>query len=139
MAGGRPGFRIPVVGISFSDEAFESACNYPSWTEWTANCPATLYQQWPDGIPFNTEISPWAYLPLVNSQWDLTHAQDNATGQGLTTSSSSSTNAATSTAQSTSISRHSTQSTSLPPSSGNGPSTPSSSSPASETTSDRTT
>ncbi|KAH7917961.1 hypothetical protein BV22DRAFT_1052065 [Leucogyrophana mollusca] len=99
----------------------------PSWTEWTANCPATLYQQWPDGIPSNTAIPPWAYLPLDNSQWDLTQAQDNATGQGLTTSSSS-TNAATTTAQSTSISQHS-----------NGPSTPSSSSPASEMPSDRTT
>ncbi|KAH7924770.1 hypothetical protein BV22DRAFT_1163577 [Leucogyrophana mollusca] len=50
------------------------------WSEWTDNCAAneTLYQQWPASIPSNTEIAPWAYMPLVNGFWDGPQAQGNA-------------------------------------------------------------
>ncbi|KAH7903094.1 hypothetical protein BJ138DRAFT_1168573 [Hygrophoropsis aurantiaca] len=51
-----------------------------SWSDWIADCPSneTLYQQWPASIAPITEIPPWAYMALVNDNWDGPQAKANA-------------------------------------------------------------
>ncbi|KAH7907954.1 hypothetical protein BJ138DRAFT_1116247 [Hygrophoropsis aurantiaca] len=83
----------PACAIIYS---LSSACGlcqggtFESWTRWTDPCPAgqTLQSQWPDTVPNNTEIPPWAYLP-ISVQWDSSESKTNATAVTAAESSSS--------------------------------------------------
>ncbi|KAH7923489.1 hypothetical protein BV22DRAFT_580619 [Leucogyrophana mollusca] len=64
---------------------------FVTWTQWTSSCSAgqTVQQLWPATIPNNTEIPPWAYMPLTNGLFDTTGTKQNATAVAAEESSSS--------------------------------------------------
>ncbi|KAH7907957.1 hypothetical protein BJ138DRAFT_1103884 [Hygrophoropsis aurantiaca] len=73
------------------------------YNAWISSCDAniTLYQVWPASIPSDTTIPPWAYLPLVNGQFDNLQGQSNASAvaaEGTSTSSSTAISSTTSSA-----------------------------------------
>ncbi|KAG8848116.1 hypothetical protein FRB96_001303 [Tulasnella sp. 330] len=73
-----------------------------TWTDWVADCKAPV-SGYPESTPGGTSIPDWAYLdPRTNNTWNAVVAEQNATGQSVTSSASSSTSSATGVAPSAS-------------------------------------